>query len=137
MDLQSLSYALTQVVHNFGAVAVVGGAIMGRWPQPITLLQQRRMAWLILLGWFLQGASGAGFGAISFAWYGQFPDIHGIALIALYLKVGCAVGGFLLAGAFLRYQGEWPERRQQAVWTGLIVLAVTALVAAAFLRWFS
>lgn len=137
MDLQSLAYALTQLVHNFGAVAVVGGALLGRWPRSASPLQQRKLAWLILLGWFFQGVSGAGFGAISYAWYGEFPDIHGIALFALYLKIVCAAGGFFLAAAFLRYQEEWSERRRQVIWSGLIVLGVTALAAAAFLRWFS
>ena len=81
--------------------------------------------------------SGAGFGAISFAYYGQFPDIHGIALAALYLKIACAVGGIALAVLFLRYQAAWPSPRSAAVWRGLLVLGVTALAAAAFLRWFS
>ncbi len=137
MDLQNLAYALNQVVHNFGAVAVVGGALLGRWPQPAGPVVRRRLAWLILVGWVLQGGSGAGFGAISYAYYGQFPDIHGIALAALFLKMACAIGGIVLSAAFLCYQGEWPERRQEAVWTGLILLGVTALAAAAFLRWFS
>lgn len=137
MDLQSLAYALTQVAHNFGAVAVVGGAILGRWPQAAAPLQRRRLAWLVLLGWMVQGISGAGFGAISYAYYRQFPDIHGIAIAALYLKMACALVGFLLAAAFLRYQRAWSERRQYMAWNGLIVLGVTALTAAAFLRWFS
>lgn len=137
MDFQSLAYALTQVVHNFGAVAVVGGAILGRWPQAAFAPARRRLAWLILAGWLLQGASGAGFGAISYAWYGQFPDIHGIAVAALLVKMACAVGGILCAAAFLRYQGVWSEQRQEALWSALILLGVTALTAAAFLRWFS
>ncbi len=137
MDLQSLAYALTQVAHNLGAVAVSGGAVLGYWPQPASPRVRRRLAWLILLGWMVQGASGAAFGAISYAYYGQFPDIHGIALIALYLKIACAAGGFLLTAMLLRYQGKWSERRLHRAWIGLILLGVTALVAAAFLRWFS
>lgn len=137
MDPQNLAYALTQVVHNFGAVTVVGGALLAHWPQAAATHTQRRLAWLILAGWLLQGASGAGFGAISFAYYGQFPDIHGIALAALYLKIACAVGGIALAVLFLRYQAAWPSPRSAAVWRGLLVLGVTALAAAAFLRWFS
>ena len=137
MDLQNLAYALTQVIHNFGAVAVVGGALLGRWPQAAAPLARRRLAWLILIGWLLQGASGAGFGGISFAYYGQFPDIHGVALAALLLKMACAVAGVGFAAVFLTYQGRWAGRRQEAVWTVLILLGVTALAAAAFLRWFS
>jgi len=137
MDLQNLAYALTQVVHNVGAVAVVGGTIFARWPQSATLVARRRFTWVILVGWLLQGASGAGFGAISYAYYGQFPDIHGIALIALFLKMACAAGGLILSAVFLRYQHVWPEQRVHVVWSGLMLLAVTALTAAAFLRWFS
>lgn len=137
MDLQNLAYALTQVVHNFGAVAVVGGTIFARWPQAATLVARRRFTWAILVGWLMQGASGAGFGAISFAYYGQFPDIHGIALVALFLKMACALGGLVLSVVILRYQHVWPEQRLHAVWNVLLLLAVTALTAAAFLRWFS
>ncbi len=137
MDLQSLAYALTQVAHNFGAVAVTGGAIMGRWLMGGSPSSQRRAGGLVLLGWLVQGISGAGFGVISFAYYRQFPDLHGIALAALYLKMACAVAGFLLAAAFLRYQGEWTERRQRVAWFVLILLGMIALTAAAFLRWFS
>jgi hypothetical protein len=137
MDLQNLAYALTQVVHNFGAVAVVGGTIFARWPQAATLVARRRFTWMILVGWLLQGASGAGFGAISFAYYGQFPDIHGIALVALFLKMACALGGLVLSVVILWYQQAWPEQRLYAVWNVLMLLAVTALTAAAFLRWFS
>jgi len=137
MDLQNLAYALTQVVHNFGAVAVVGGIVFARWPQAATPVAQRRFTWLILVGWLLQGASGAGFGAISLAYYGQLPDIHGIARVALFLKMACAAGGLILSAVILRYQRAWSERRLHAVWTGLMFLAVMALTAAAFLRWFS
>jgi hypothetical protein len=137
MDLQNLAYALTQVVHNFGAVAVVGGGLLGRWPRIASAQLQRPIASLVLAGWLLQVASGAGFGAISFAYYGQFPDIHGIALAALYLKMVCAVGGIVLAVALLHYQDEWSSARQTAVWHGLALFGVTALAAAAFLRWFS
>ena len=137
MDLQNLAYALIQVVHNFGAVAVVGGTIFARGPQAATLAAWRRFTWVILMGWLLQGASGAGFGAISFAYYGQFPDIHGIALVALLLKMACAAGGLILSAVILRYQHVWPEQRLHAVWSGLMLLAITALTAAAYLRWFS
>lgn len=136
MDLQNLAYALTQVVHNFGAVAVVGGAILGRM-QAAASPARSRLAWLVLLGWVLQGASGMGFGIISFAYYGQFPDIHGIAIAALYLKMACAGGGVLLAAVLLRHPRDWPARRRKALWTVLILLGITALTAAAFLRWFS
>jgi hypothetical protein len=137
MDLHNLAYALPQVVHNFGAVAVVGGTIFAHWPQSATHVARRRFAWVVLVGWLLQGVSGAGFGAISYAYYGLFPDIHGTALIALFLKMACALGGLVLSVVILRYQQTWPEQRLYAVWKVLMLLAVTALTAAVFLRWFS
>jgi hypothetical protein len=137
MDPQNLAYALTQVAHNFGAVAVVGGALLGRWPLAAPPPLRRRLAWLVLMGWLLQGLSGAGFGAISYAYYRQFPELHDIALVALLLKLVCAVVGVLLAAGYLRYQFAWSAGRLERSWTGLILLGITALTAAAFLRWFA
>ena len=137
MDSQSLAYALTQVVHNFGAVSVVGGALFGLWPRPQHSEVRQSLAWLILVGWIMQGISGAAFGAISYAWYGQFPDITDVAMAALSLKVACAIGGALLAIACLRRGQAWTGRRRSLVWSGLLLFSVTALSAAAFLRWFS
>lgn len=137
MDLQSLAYALTQVLHNFGAVAVVGGAVMGRWLFSRQREWTRPLAWVVLLGWVTQGASGAGFGAISFAYYGRFPDIAGIAVVALLIKMACAASGFVLAAVELRYGTCLSQGRVVLLWNGLVALGVTALTSAAFLRWFS
>lgn len=134
MDLQSLAYALTQVAHNFGAVAVVGGAVCSGRPRTAP---GRGIVRLILAGWLVQVVSGAGFGAISFAYYGQFPDLHGIAVAALSIKVACAVLGAVLAIAMLRGLRARADRPQDAARVGQILLGVTALTAAAFLRWFS
>lgn len=137
MDLQNLAYALTQVAHNFGAVAVVGGALLALWPVRQEPVMRRKLGWLVLWGWTVQGASGMTFGAISYAYYGQFPDLHDIAIAALLLKVLCAAAGFVLAAIYLRYSSHWPDTRRDGVWSGLLVLSATALTAAAFLRWFS
>lgn len=137
MDPQNLAYALTQVAHNFGAAAVAGGAVFARWPARQARETRRRLARLVLAGWALQAASGAGFGAVSYAYYGQFPDIHGIAVAALLTKIACAAAGLVLAAVYLKLESGWPEARRDAVWTGLAALAATALTAAAFLRWFS
>lgn len=135
MDPQNLAYALVQVVHNFGAVAVLGGAVGGylvqRSPPP------RALAALVLLGWAAQAASGAGFGVVSYLAYGQFPELHAIATGALVLKMGCAASGFVLAAGLLWRGAGWPAGRQRRVWTVLVALAATALGAAAFLRWFA
>lgn len=137
MDVQSLLYALTQVAHNFGAVAVVGGSLLGRWPLHLDRELRRPLAWLVLAGWSVQALSGATFGAVTIAYYGQPPDIHGIAVIALLVKIVCAVTGFVVAALWLRYAAKWSESRSNAMWNLLIVLGITALTAAAFLRWFS
>lgn len=137
MDAQDLGYALNQVVHNFGAVAVTAGAASGRWAAASAGPIQRRVALLTLVGWAAQGASGATFAVISYITYDRLPDIHGIALAALSLKIACAVLGFSLSALYLARGPVWTESRRRATWTALLVCAVLALGAAAFLRWFS
>ena len=136
MDAQNLGYALTQVVHNFGAAAVVGGALAALWlcPRPEF---ERLLCWSVCLGWLAQIVSGSAFGAISYYYYGRFPDIAGIAVAALAIKVGCAVTAILLAVWFLLGASGWRETRRRGVWHALAGLGATALTAAAFLRWFS
>lgn len=137
MDWQNLSYAAIQVVHNFGAVAVVGSAVGALWAQSGFADLRKPLAWIMLGGWAAQAASGGAFGAVSWLYYGHFPDIHGIAVAALLLKMACAAAGFMLAAAYLYRGSVWSERAQQATWRALATLAATALTAAAFLRWFS
>lgn len=135
MDLQNLAYALTQVAHNFGAVAVVAGPLYvvcaGR-PE-----RERRVLWLVLSGWGVQIASGVLFGLVSFHFYGQLPDIHGIAVAALSVKVLCALAAVALAAMSLRLRAAPGDRRAARAWLTLAALGMTALTAAAFLRWFS
>lgn len=135
MDLQSLSYAAIQIVHNFGAVAVVGSAFLALWPGLVGM--RKPLAWIMLAGWVAQAASGGAFGGVSWLYYGRFPDIHGIAVAALLIKMACAAAGFMLAAAYIHCGIGWSERAQQASWRVLASLAATALTAAAFLRWFS
>ena len=137
MNLQNLSYAAIQVVHNFGAVAVVGSAICALWARSGPAGMRTPLAWIALLGWATQAASGAGLGAVSWLYYGRFPDIHGIALAALLIKITCAATGFMLATTLIYRGTGWRERAQQATWRALATLAATALTAAAFLRWFA
>ncbi len=135
MDLQNLGYALTQVVHNFGASAVIGGAVASLWLMRPEL--ERSLAWLVISGWVAQVASGAAFGAISFYYYGQFPDLSAVALVALAIKVACAVSAFSLAAFYLLHAANRPAAWRRGVWRILTALGATALTAAAFLRWFS
>lgn len=137
MALQDLGYAVVQVAHNFGAVAVVGGAAFMLYmaPQPAPL--QRKLAWLVGSGWGAQVLSGMAFGAISHYYYGKFPDIHGIAIVALIVKMLCAVSGLSMVALYLRYADGWAERQRHIAWQILFSLGAIALTAAAFLRWFS
>ncbi len=137
MDPQNLAYALIQLAHNFGAVAVVGGAVAARWLVRDTPATQRQLAWLVFGGWLAQAASGASFGAVSYHFYGRFPDIHDLALIALGVKITCAASGALLAAAYLWRSANWPLALRATIWKLLIALGATALAAAAFLRWFA
>lgn len=135
--LQNLAYALTQVIHNLGAVAVVGGALCALARPCREPHFRRRLAWLVLIAWAAQAASGASFGVISFYFYARPPDLHAIALAALVVKMGCAAAGFFLAALCL-----FPRFRDQPffqawVWWVLAGLGLTALTAAAFLRWFA
>ncbi|HEV3017664.1 MAG TPA: hypothetical protein VGY49_01465 [Burkholderiaceae bacterium] len=138
MNTQDLAYALTQVVHNFGAVAVTAGAAGGRWTQAATEpKRQRRLQWLVLGGWVAQILSGATFGGISYASFGQFPEIHGIAVAALRLKITCAVAGVSVSTLLLARARAWNETQRSHAWSALLGFAAIALCAAAFLRWFS
>lgn len=137
MDLQDLAYATVQVVHNFGAVAIVGGAAVMLYVAPQPAQMQRKLAWLVGLAWGAQVVSGMAFGAISQYYYGKFPDIHGIAVVALGVKMLCAVSGLFVTALYLRYAGRWTEKQRHTAWQILFTLGTTALTAAAFLRWFS
>lgn len=134
MDLQNLSYALVQLAHNFGAAAIVGIAWFG-W-QHVPQAPARLAGWLAL-AWAVQIVSGATFGATSLYYYGRLPDIHGIAIVALAIKVIAALLGLVLAliyiGRTRAVVGQAPTR----AWLLQTVLGIIALSAAAFLRWFS
>jgi hypothetical protein len=133
MELENILYAAVQIVHNFGAAAVTGLPIAALWFAPArpTL---RKMAWLTLLAWVTQGASGAGFGAVSLLMEGQLPQIHSLAWAALAVKIACAVLAIALLAVNLSARVEAPDNR---IWTGLAILGSAALTCAAFLRWFS
>lgn len=135
--MENLYYALTQLIHNFGAAAVLGGAFFARWPARATPAHAHSIAWLVFAGWAAQAASGATFGIVSYASYGQFPDIHGVAIVALLIKMASTATALLLAVWYLTSAAGWVDARRDAVWRALLALAATALTAAAFLRWYS
>lgn len=134
---ENLNYAIVQLAHNFGAAAVVGLAIFALYPAAQPAPVQRRFAWLVGLSWAVQALSGMGFGAVSYYYYEKFPDLSGVAFAALLIKILCAAGGIGMAVLYLRRAAGWPEERRRAAWKLLGTLGVTALAAAAFLRWFA
>lgn len=132
---QNLSYSVIQVVHNFGAVATVGGSVIAtRVRDNIT---RRRLAKIVLTGWVTQAVSGATFGMVTYYFYHQLPDISGIAVDALGIKMVCASLGILLLAAYLWQDGQWTVQVKSRAWISSSALAITAISGAAFLRWFS
>jgi hypothetical protein len=135
--MENLCYAVVQVVHNFGAVAVVGGAAFALYSSTATSDLHRKLAWLVGFGWTAQAMSGLGFAAVSYHFYGKLPDIHGVAMTALLIKVLCAVFGMSIVVIYLRYSATLAIERRHLIWQMLGAIGLTALTAAAFLRWFS
>ena len=134
--MENLSYAVVQVAHNFGAVIVVGGAAFALYSGATASLHHK-LAWLVGFGWATQAISGMGFAAVSYHYYDKLPDIHGIAMVALLIKMLCAVFGVGIVIVYLRYSAIFAIERRHLAWLLLVALGLTALTAAAFLRWFS
>jgi hypothetical protein len=132
---QNLSYAAIQVVHNLGAVAVVGGSLGALRLREKT--GRGQLAYLALAGWLTQAASGATFGMVTYHYHQRLPDIAGIAAYALGIKMVCATLGILMLAAYLWRGKHWTEQGGNRVWLVSSALALTALSAAAFLRWYS
>jgi len=133
--VQNLTYAVVQVVHNFGAVATVGGSFAAiKYRDSNT---RKILARITLAGWGVQAASGAAFGGVSYYFYQQFPDISGIAVNALVIKMLCASLGILLLAYYLLQSDRWSKTKINSAWLTSAALSVTALTSAAFLRWFS
>lgn len=133
---ENLAYALTQVVHNFGAAILVGGTVFWLWPVP-RQEYARPFAWIILGAWGAQILSGILFGATSFYYYGEAPDLSIVALGALVLKLCAAAAGFLLAAWQLARGRDWGWGWVTRAFQVQAALAGLALTGAAFLRWFS
>lgn len=131
---QNLAYSAVQVLHNFGAVAAVGGSFAAMVAPPEA---RRRFAWLAFAGWTTQAVSGPAFGLVSYYFYHRFPDIAGIAVAALMIKILCVALGFLIVAAYHFPCASCRKRLENLVWPASTALAATALTAAAFLRWFS
>jgi len=134
-NAQNLAYSVVQVFHNFGAVAALGGSLAAGLSASADA--SRKSAWLALAGWATQAASGAAFGAVSFHFYHRLPDIAGVALAALVLKMLCAASALLLLAAYLYWEAGWARRKKIVVSHTAALLSAIALGAAAVLRWYS
>ena len=132
---QNLLYATVQVAHNLGAVAVVGGSLAGMLAAAPAA--RRKLVSVALAGWVTQALSGATFGAVSYYFYHKFPDIGEIATAALMLKMACVAAGIMLLAAYLVWAGKLTEGIRKGAWIASFTLGLTALGAAAVLRWFS
>lgn len=135
--MQNFIYALIQVVHNFGAASVAGIAASALWLAGDNAALKQRLALLVAVAWAVQIASGMLFGIATFLFEGHLPDIHGIAVGALLIKIFCALAGFILAASYVKLHRDWPEKKQRLAWRISFFLGVIALSGAAFLRWFS
>lgn len=136
MQPENLAYAIAQVVHNYGAAALVGASVFWLWPLP-RQEYARVFAAILLAAWCAQIASGIAFGATSLYFYGATPDLGAIALAALVIKIVSAAAGSLFVAWYLLRGGEWGLARVRRTFRAQAALALLALTGAAFLRWFS
>ena len=135
--MQNFIYALIQVVHNLGAVTVVASAASALWLVRGNAPVQHRLALLMAIAWAAQAASGVMFGVTTYLYESHLPDIHGIAVDALLIKICCALAGFALAFAYARLNLGWAANTRLFAWRVSFAFGVVALGSAAFLRWFS
>ncbi|MBI3772845.1 MAG: hypothetical protein HY272_09125 [Gammaproteobacteria bacterium] len=91
----------------------------------------------LTIAWVVQGASGTTFGITSLYFNGELPDIHGVAITALIIKMACVSIGVTLAFFCLRRSASTVQQVPRMTWPISLTLGATALSAAAFLRWFS
>ena len=133
--MQNLLYALIQSVHNLGAVTIVGVSAYGLF---FSLGYYKRiLATVLSLTWGVQGLTGGTFGLTTFYYYHQLPDIHGVAIIALVIKIICVMLGFSVAAIYAIWCSKFSPALDRMVWALLFFLGLLALSSAAFLRWFS
>ena len=130
-----LVYALVQAVHNLGAVTLVAGPVAALVWQGRSAAVERRLAWTLLAAWGLQAAGGAAFAAASYGFKGQIPEVEGVALAALGIKVAATVAGFGIAAVQL-WKGRAGAPARTAPWIACLLLALVAITAAAVLRWY-
>jgi len=135
--LDNFIYACVQLLHNLGAVIVVAAPVVA------LILSNKEetkhlpfsIFYIALAGWCLQIGSGIGFGITSYQLQGHIPQLEDVAKYALYIKVICATISSLLLLSVLLKKNDHPISIQKLTKI-LLVLGVTALCSAAFLRWY-
>jgi hypothetical protein len=130
-------YACVQLLHNLGAAAVVGGPAAAVWLARDNLIVQRRIAWIVTLGWTVQIVSGASFGITTYLLKGELPELTGVGLAALAVKAVCALAAIILMAVYLCAGARWHTSTQLRLWYFLFMLGLAALMSAAFLRWYA
>ena len=133
--MQNLLYALIQIAHNFGAVAIVGVSAYGAFYASGRF--KRLLAATQVCAWLIQGLSGGLFGLTTFYYYHHLPDIYGVAVAALVIKVTCVIFGFSLGILYLFKCYKISPFLDVIFWRLTFSLGLIALSSAAFLRWFS
>jgi len=128
------TYACIQLVHNLGAATVVGGPAAALWLARENQLALKRIARFVTAGWLVQATSGLGFGLTSYFLRGEIPDVTGVALFALATKIVSTVCGIPLALFAVKRVSS--NRSSCLMFKALLVLGVSSICAAAFLRWY-
>ena len=134
MQLDNTLYAGVQIAHNFGAAAAVG-LPLAALSAATNAAVLRKTYLLVLAAWLVQISSGGGFGLVSYFVVGELPQISGAALVALFVKISCAVLSLVLL--VTRLSGLGPAVPDKAALGSLAGLGSLALFSAAILRWFS
>lgn len=133
MQLDNALYAGAQIAHNFGAAAALGLPLAALYYAAAGPALDRTYRFT-LLAWTVQIASGAGFGLVSYFVVGELPQIGGLALAALIVKILCAA---LSVGLIFARTTGFVGASDLATLASLSGFAGLALFSAAILRWFS
>ena len=134
--MTDLIYTLIQLGHNFGALAVTGIPVAALARESAGGTFSRRLSWWLVAAWALQAASGSGFALASWKLKGALPEVEGIALAALIVKIAATVLGLGLATIAAARSSRWTASGRRTIYHLEIVVALVPLAAAAFLRWY-
>ena len=89
-----------------------------------------------LIAWGTQIVSVAGFGVTTYYLKHELPELTGIGLLALVIKMLCSIICLVLALLYFRYASLLSIHIRIKIWKILFVLGLTTLMSAAFLRWY-